>query len=209
MEKKMQELFSLMSKWKGLPKYQMERRADIFFALYLPTIWEAKGLGAITHDNIIPEFPIKNEENNRSCNIDYVVFCDEKVYYVELKTDANSFKSKQLDRMKDNRKINEALKGVEELASDKYGRGEYKQGKYNKLTEIIKEIKQKYTYDDETDAQICYIGSRALENKTRALSIDHFITFSYISSILENKEGDDLATAFSGVLEDWDNEAIK
>jgi hypothetical protein len=35
-------LFDRMDGWRHLPNYQLERRADLFFSLYLPTAVEAK-----------------------------------------------------------------------------------------------------------------------------------------------------------------------
>jgi len=34
-------LFNLLDDWRTLPAYQLERRADIFFALYLDKILES------------------------------------------------------------------------------------------------------------------------------------------------------------------------
>jgi len=210
MEEKMQELFSLMREWKELPKYQIERRADIFFALYLPTIWkdwiDSEGfLGDISHGDIIPEFPMKNKENNRSCNIDYAVFCKENVYYVELKTDVNSFKPKQLVRMKEHENVKLALSDALELARSKKDREKYKQVKYDELSRRIKNIK----YDEKNVAQICYIGPDALEKNPKFnkelvnKNIRHFIPFSKIIETLKKDPKDKLALLFIKELENW------
>ena len=37
-----QQVFSLLDRWRHLPNYQLERRADIFFAVYLPKILEQR-----------------------------------------------------------------------------------------------------------------------------------------------------------------------
>ena len=35
---KLEELFARLDDWRHLPAYQLERRADIFFSLYLPDV---------------------------------------------------------------------------------------------------------------------------------------------------------------------------
>ena len=96
-------------RWRHLPNYQLERRADIFFALFLPEyLRDCKGI-KIMKDILVPEFPIYNENKNEyklSYYIDYFALsCDsQKAYLIELKTDMSSVKSdkgrKQLGRLK-------------------------------------------------------------------------------------------------------------
>ncbi len=96
------KLFDLLDDWRNLPAYQLERRADIFFAIYLDKIIEKK-LGAKI-DVVIPEFPVRIGElpeqdpgSNRSFKIDYLANSkkDNKVYLIELKTDQRSRRKKQ------------------------------------------------------------------------------------------------------------------
>ena len=47
------DIFELLDKWRHLPDYQLERRADIYFAMFLPDVLEAR-YGPC---EIIPEFP--------------------------------------------------------------------------------------------------------------------------------------------------------
>ncbi len=71
-------LFNLLDDWRTLPAYQLERRADIFFAIYLDKILEKhKG---VKINLIIPEFPVRlgslpdhNPLDNRSYKIDCLV----------------------------------------------------------------------------------------------------------------------------------------
>ena len=100
-------LFNLLDEWRQLPAYQLERRADIFFAMYLERILEkVKGIKA---DLVIPEFPVRVgavRENvpglNRSFKIDYLVYSEsmQKVYLVELKTEMASLREKQTEYLK-------------------------------------------------------------------------------------------------------------
>ena len=73
------KLFDLLYDWRNLPAYQLERRADIFFAIHLEKILEVAE--KIKIDLTIPEFPIrigqisnKNSALNKSHKMDYLVF---------------------------------------------------------------------------------------------------------------------------------------
>jgi hypothetical protein len=90
-------LFGLLDEWRHLPNYQMERRADIFFALYLPDfIRERFSLSSSV--TLVPEFPVHMgtiyplNPINRSYKIDYLAVTDDLSYIalVELKTDYRS-----------------------------------------------------------------------------------------------------------------------
>ena len=96
------KLFDLLDDWRNLPAYQLERRADIFFAIHLDKIIE-KILGTKI-DFIIPEFPVRigelpkqDTDNNQSFKIDYLTYSknENKVYLIELKTDQRSRREKQ------------------------------------------------------------------------------------------------------------------
>ena len=57
MEQLITKLFDTLDDWRNLPAYQLERRADIFFAIYLEEIIQAKF--NINIEFIIPEFPVR------------------------------------------------------------------------------------------------------------------------------------------------------
>jgi hypothetical protein len=80
------------------PKYQLERRIDIYFNLFLPEIIKSEYGKEYEVDFIIPEIPIKNPNDNRSSNLDYFVVCNKNktAFLVELKTDLYSCNSEQL-----------------------------------------------------------------------------------------------------------------
>jgi hypothetical protein len=71
------EIFEKMDNWRNLPKYQLERRADIFFAVYLKAALEVK-YNIKIKEEIIPEFPIHkatidpNNQTNQSVNVDFL-----------------------------------------------------------------------------------------------------------------------------------------
>lgn len=94
--KNLNTLFDLLTDWRQLPAYQLERRADIFFAFYLEDLLTYCGYFAEENQlSVIPEFPAKQEHMNLSDRIDYMVASDDKMVYVELKTDNHSIRAEQ------------------------------------------------------------------------------------------------------------------
>ena len=70
------QLFDNLDAWRHLPSYQLERRADAFFSIYLARILETKYGEEI--EGLIPEFPVRigtlqpDLETNQSFKIDYL-----------------------------------------------------------------------------------------------------------------------------------------
>lgn len=96
-------MFDTLDAWRHLPAYQLERRADVFFALYLREVFAAE-LGVRLHPELIPELPLRlgvlrpeSASSNQSKKVDYAAFEPgaERVWFVELKTDAASRNSGQ------------------------------------------------------------------------------------------------------------------
>ncbi len=98
-----EKLFDQMDKWRNLPNYQLERRADLFFSLYLSDVIKQKLNGKEFIDNFIPEFPVRigtiypHIKTDKSYKIDYVgISQDEKTaVLVELKTENLSRRDSQ------------------------------------------------------------------------------------------------------------------
>ena len=98
----LQTIFHHLDRWRHLPAYQLERRADIFFSAYLKGMVE-EFTGTDLEDQIIPELPVKRDiiwtdkASNQSVKIDYTLFSKDRrrVYLVELKTDAASRRDDQ------------------------------------------------------------------------------------------------------------------
>lgn len=96
------DLFDRMDRWRHLPNYQLERRADLFFSMYLPQALEAK-LGIKIHPLMVPEFPVRigtiypHIITDKSVKIDYVCFSADlnRVIFVELKTESLSRRQAQ------------------------------------------------------------------------------------------------------------------
>ena len=130
-----EHVFGLLDAWRHLPAYQLERRADVFFALFLPDVLEA-GFSVEINRRLIPEFPIKKGGNNQSKNVDYFALSQdrERAFLVELKTDMESIdrkreqerirllKSKTATQIIDDLKLIAKSKSVR---SNKHTRGKY------------------------------------------------------------------------------------
>lgn len=93
--------FKLLDRWRHLPAYQLERRADIFFALFLPEVL-GEHFNTKINPLLVPEFPIRkrllpkyrDNKDNRSVKADYLALEDgafpKRAFLVELKTDRAS-----------------------------------------------------------------------------------------------------------------------
>ena len=110
--KRVNQVFTQLDNWRHLPTYQLERRADIFFSLYLREIL-AEVTGSDIHEVLIPEFPLhkrtldREKGNNQSFRVDYLAFSSnlEKVWFVELKTDGGSSRLDQTAYLKQAKKV--------------------------------------------------------------------------------------------------------
>lgn len=75
----MYELLRQLDEWRHLPDYQLERRVDVFFGMFLPKVIE-KRFGVCV-DTVVPEFPLRkgtldpeSSEGNQSVVVDFAVF---------------------------------------------------------------------------------------------------------------------------------------
>ncbi|HEX2786405.1 MAG TPA: hypothetical protein VHP32_00735 [Ignavibacteria bacterium] len=201
------KLFSRLDVWRLLPAYQLERRADIFFAIYLDEIIKTKFGDTI--DLIVPEFPVrvgdiseKVPELNSSFKIDYVIICEStrKVYLTELKTDSRSRRDKQdwyLSKAKENniKKLVDGLIKIYCATSQKK--------KYNNLIDALTNHgwvktgeKIPVSICKDYDVEIVYIQPQNPDN------ISNVISFNEIVTILSSNE-DDLTNRFVKSLKDW------
>lgn len=191
---KITELFNLLDKWRYFPAYQLERRADIFFALYLKQIFNSKY--GILIDYIIPEFPLRigeiiDKEVNESFKIDYLCISQvhQKVYLVELKTDSLSRRSKQDWYLGRAREINTAgmVNGLIKIYKATNQKNKY----MNLLREIervgwiIVDNQQIINTSKSYDIQIIYIQPEKHPDDT-----EEVITFDDIISILKTNTDD-------------------
>lgn len=110
----MYEVLRQLDEWRHLPAYQLERRVDVLFGMFLPKVIE-KAFGVCV-DDVIPEFPLhkalltdepcdpSKASSHHSVNVDFAVFGHrgevKRLLLVELKTDTESLNDKQLKNMK-------------------------------------------------------------------------------------------------------------
>jgi hypothetical protein len=196
-----------MDVWRNLPAYQLERRADIFFSIYLPEILSHKF--GVEIEGVIPEFPIRvgtihhELDINKSFKVDYLAKANESkiIILVELKTDEGSRRDKQdwyLERAKQVG-LTELLDGVRKIykATNSKKKYEYLLGLLQDLGFII--LDENGTFEiTQTDyvIQIVYIQPNNPDGQ------DNVITFQEISEIIE-RHGDELSLRFSKSLLKW------
>lgn len=128
-------LFRYLDRWRDLPTYQLERRADIFFALYLHEALEAR-LGIELDERLIPELPLRRHvldpahpDDGLSWKADYVARARDRsrAFLIELKTDARSNRAQQdtyLDRACQVG-LGPILQGIVDIASRSKSRAKY------------------------------------------------------------------------------------
>jgi len=135
------EIFSRLGRWRHFPNYQLERRADIFFSIYLVEYFQNL-LKPTLQDIVIPEFPIKRDlvwkapPSQKSVKVDYVLFAQDHslVLFVELKTAIASRREEQ-DNYLDisaKRPFAEILQGVKEISIHT----KYKQKYFHLLSDL-------------------------------------------------------------------------
>lgn len=112
------QVFERLDQWRHLPDYQLERRADIFFALFLPEVL-SEVLGIPMNPVLVPEFPIKKRDSFQSTKVDYLALSNdgEQAFLVELKTDMAS-KCSPHGRKQEELLIGTAERGLGELLCD-------------------------------------------------------------------------------------------
>ena len=138
------QVFCLLDRWRNLPDYQLERRADIFFALFLPEVLKGR-FQLDGKPDLVPEFPIKNCKNNQSSKVDYLAYSErsKRVFLVELKTDMESISVKQIEKMigTARRGAEKAIEGLKCIAkSTSVMNNRITRGKYHHLLNHLKDI---------------------------------------------------------------------
>lgn len=196
-------VFNTLDKWRHLPKYQLERRADIFFAMFLPDVLE-NHYGPEFDRNVIPEFPLRKEtlwpdtgsrEANLSVNVDYAAFTKDgkQVFFVELKTDIKSLRPRQSSYLKraSELKFKELVKGVLSLKKKSKERE-----KYDCLLECLKVVP---VDAPEHKPRIVYIQPKYSKENHQ----DHaeYIYFDEFASVVEGRG--EIGERFAQSLKSW------
>ncbi len=95
-------LFDHLDRWRHLPGYQLERRADVLFSVYLAGL-VSEVTGVSISPRILPELPIKRDlvwperRSHLSVKVDYCLLAEDRsrAFFVELKTDLGSRREAQ------------------------------------------------------------------------------------------------------------------
>jgi hypothetical protein len=139
------QIFSNLDEYRQLPNYQLERRADIFFSIYLKEILEKHLVVEI--DSFIPEFPLKidrtthsGKSSNLSNKADYFAVCwqSKTIYLIELKTESTSLRISQHEYL-----VNAKEKGLYSLLNDlcNIGKASRHKAKYTMLFKYLRDLK--------------------------------------------------------------------
>ena len=200
-------IFNNLDIWRNLPAYQLERRADIFFSIFLPEILSHKF--GIKIESVIPEFPIRvgtirhDIDINKSFKVDYLAKANDSktIILVELKTDEDSRRDKQdwyLERAKQVG-LAELLDGVRKIykATNSKKKYAYLLGLLQDLGFIT--LDKNGTFEITRADYVIQIVYIQPNNHDRQ---DNVITFQEVSEIIE-KHGDELSLRFSKSLLKW------
>jgi hypothetical protein len=162
---------------KEFPKYQLERRIDIYFNIFLPDIIKAVYGLQYEVNLIIPELPIKKENSNQSINIDYFCFCENTrtAFLIELKTDSGSCRVDQVSeyiRFRRDR-FPDLLDSIMEIRT-----ASKHKNKYDKLLVMLKG-----KIGSQTPVEILYLAPRAGINKLLACGLYRDIRFKPLDEL--------------------------
>lgn len=194
-------LFDRLDAWRHLPAYQLERRADIFFALYMREILGA--VFSVEIDGLIPEFPIKQCSSNRSDKVDYLALASnaKRGFLVELKTDIGSRRKTQdayLERAQ-SLGLGKLLDGILDI----YSATKEKQ-KYSFLLDELRDFGLLAINRDGTITvmDLDYTLEIVYLQPTNPNRQENTITFSVIANIIERYR-DELSLRFAQSLRRW------
>lgn len=219
--KTLTNLFDLLTDWRELPAYQLERRADIFFALYLEDLLKYCGYFATDETlTIIPEFPAKHADTHQSDRIDYMVCSEREVVYVELKTDNHSIRSEQAEYL---HKIQQrALKDVLEDIIAIY-QATNARTKYRKLIEKLdrwieyreaRAVEERCTLRKDEIAKVESVEVVYILPTPQPIKSDQYehqqICFDSLVKMLRDPKyaNDPIAQAFADALATWANNPV-
>lgn len=217
------ELFARLDQWRHLPAYQLERRADVFFALYLHEVLAAH-TGLDLDEVVIPEFPIKRDliwpehPTSKSLKVDYVLFTKDRseAIFVELKTDPASRREAQDDYLARSRELGlrPVVAGIREilLATTAHQ-------KYHHLAEELAALGF-LELPDDLESFVFPTPRRGLTERLEAIRVPEFecgvrvvyvqpvgeredeIGFEQFASVVE-RDADPLACVFAAHLRRW------
>ena len=200
-------IFDNLDLWRNLPTYQLERRADIFFSIYLPEILSDK-IG-VDIEGVLPGFPIRvgtiqpEVDINKSFKVDYLAKAKDgrTILFVELKTDHSSRRGKQdwyLQRASQVGMI-ELLVGLRHICKATRSRKKYRVllGLLQDMGLIVMDNVEAFEIvPADYKIQVVYI------QPNNPGGHENVITFEEVSQIIK-KHGDKLSLRFSKSLLKW------
>jgi hypothetical protein len=167
----LEKVFKLLNDNSKFPKYQLERRVDIFINIFLEDILTKYFNDGSKVKYICPEFPFKKDGNRQSTNVDYLCLKElidgsQEVIFVELKTNYRSFDDSQLKVYFKNKEWSILYENIIEL-----GKPKKYQALYSTLINSIKNV------SSQSKIRIIYISPLT--------TIDKIISMGY--AVHENK----------------------
>ena len=205
--KEIDVIFDRLDMLALFPGYQLERRVDIFFALYLDRIINRRFHEDITPKNIIPEFPLLKVEGKdgkqdyRPNRVDYAVFGMKSLYLIELKTSVGS-RNKDQDEVLSRAKEKDLPTLIREAFKirDESGKTE----KYDYFERCLNDIGIDHKALDKViygkDVKIVYI--QPYERPSDKKQPYTIITFEQIITYISQKD-DAIAERFCKSLNEW------
>lgn len=201
-----EDVFALLDKWRGFPAYQLERRADIYFALFLPLVLKEQ-LKLEAEPVLIPEFPLRHGTlgtnvgsigENQSVKVDYIAVSreDNKVFLVELKTAMSSRRTKQDEylRVASAKSFKDLVNGVHQLS-----RASDQKKKYQHLLDGLEQIGISKLSQD-LKPQVVYVQPKK-GDKDANTDIASYISFDKFADKIEGRG--EIAERFAKSLEEW------
>ncbi|RLA07781.1 MAG: hypothetical protein DRQ51_04915 [Gammaproteobacteria bacterium] len=173
----LKELMGTIIGNKDMPKVQVEREIAPILDIFIKSVFNKLAeKGKIDEGNYIligAEFPFDNEENSknkrensknkRSKNIDYLLLNEDKniLYFVELKTDSNSFCIKQYNRYK------KVIKRIENKSAEFLYTflGRLTNPKYKEYKEKIVKKLPEYKWSQIKQAKLVYLAPKRIKDR--------------------------------------------
>ena len=214
MENEIKKIFSLLNDWRKLPNYQLERRIDIFFGLFLEEILELLPLEKSQETLIIPEFPINkrllNKQNtyHRSIKVDYFIKSNDKIFLLELKTANNSILENQINKMLKAKElgIENLLNGIIEIYKSTKSKEKYKY-LLNKLADndLLTRIQEDYSVkikQTEYPIEIIYIvpNKKYVKKHSDKILIIDFNSITTLNNLKRNPLGKSFLELISKIM---------
>ncbi len=122
-------LFDQLDTWRHFAGFPLEARVDAFFGLYLPKVIENCLDAEEMHPRVIPQFPLKKDNNNQSDRVDFLAISKDgkRAFLVEIKTDLDSRRPPQDLYLRDaqKRELPRILEDFKSVAAASNSRDKY------------------------------------------------------------------------------------